>query len=108
MRGWMRITAARAPAAPDRAAALDRARELAAAAAAAGAALLLLPQRFAAGWARDAAGLEVAAEPSDGPTSAAMREVARSTGVALAYGYVERCTGRCYDSLLLIDRDGRC
>ena len=104
----MRITVSRALPAPDRAAALERARELAGAAAAAGAALLLLPQRFAAGWARDAARLEAAAEPSDGPTAAAMREVAGRTGVALAYGYVERCTGRCFDSLLLIDRDGRC
>lgn len=104
----MRITVARVPPLPDREAVPDRARELAAAAAAAGAALLLLPQRFAAGWARDAAGLEAAAEPSDGPTATAMRDVARRAGVALAYGYVERCTGRCYDSLLLIDRDGRC
>ena len=104
----MRITVARVPPLPGPEAVPERARELAEAAAAAGAALLLLPQRFAAGWARDAAGLEAAAEPSDGPTASAMREVAREAGLALAYGYVERCTGRCYDSLLLIDREGRC
>jgi predicted amidohydrolase len=98
----MRITVARVPPLPGPEAVPERARELAEAAAAAGAALLLLPQRFAAGWARDVARLEAAAEPSDGPTASAMREVARETGLALAYGYVERCTGRCYDSLLLL------
>src|SRR3954451_23623412 len=108
MRGPMRITVARVPPLADPEAVPERARELAEAAAAAGAALLLLPQRFAAGWARDAAALEAAAEPSDGPTASAMREGARETGLALAYGYVEHCTGRCYDSLLLIDREGRC
>src|SRR3954465_8601636 len=55
MRGPMRITVARVPPGPGPGAVPERARELAAAAAAAAAALLLLPQRFAAGWARDAA-----------------------------------------------------
>ena len=103
----MRIAVAQVPPAPDREAALALARELAAAASAAGAAFLVLPQRFASGMAEDEAAIMAAAEASDGPSSIGLRTVAAKCGLAVLYGYVERCTGVNYDSLQLIDGEGR-
>jgi hypothetical protein len=35
-----------------------------------------------------------------------MGAVAREAGLAIAYGYVERCSGALHDSVLLVDRSG--
>jgi predicted amidohydrolase len=98
----MRVAVANLEPAASSAEALDSAAGLAAAAAAAGADLLLLPQRFlGGGWSAAAA-----PEPSDGPGARAMGAMARQAGLAIAYGYAERCSGALHDSLLLVDRTG--
>lgn len=103
----MRVAAAQAEVARSPGQALRAARGLAAAAAGRGADLLVLPQRFLAGRTEGQAAIAAVAEPSDGPTSLAARELAATCGVAMLYGYVERCTGLLYDALQLVDRQGR-
>lgn len=97
----MRIAVANLTAAGTTAEAHAGAARLAATAAAEGAGLLLLPRHLVGG--EDAA---QAGEPSDGPGARAMGALARETGLAIAYGYVERCSGALFDSVLLADRTG--
>ena len=46
------------------------------------------------------------AEPLDGPAVTSMRALARSHGVALGVPWVERDGARCFNSYLVVDRDG--
>jgi predicted amidohydrolase len=73
-----------------------------AAAAAAGARLLVLPQRFLT----VGASLEEAAILSDAPALRVLGEAARRHGVAVACGYLERCSGRIHDAALFVDERG--
>lgn len=46
------------------------------------------------------------AEPLDGPSVTAMRAMAKAHGVALGVPWVERDGARCFNSYLVVDRDG--
>lgn len=67
--------------------------------------LLVLPELVTAGD-RPATELRALAELSDGPTAERLGAIARASGVALAVGYPELCTGQLYSSALLIDARG--
>lgn len=71
-------------------------------AAAQGARLLVLPQRFLTGG----EGLETSAILSDSAPLRAMSELARRHGIAVACGYLERCSGRIHDAAMFIDDRG--
>jgi predicted amidohydrolase len=73
--------------------------------AAAGADLVLLPELFACGYNIGEA-VQRRAEAADGPTAQAIAELARTTGLAIHYGYAERAEGRIYNSALCIGPDG--
>ncbi len=84
--------------------ALAIADDRASAARAAGARLLLLPQRFLSDL--DGETLEETALLSDAPPLRALGGIARRHGVAIACGYLERCSGRIHDATLFIDAQG--
>ncbi|MFI5356002.1 MAG: carbon-nitrogen hydrolase family protein [Opitutales bacterium] len=81
---------------------------LAATAAQAGAGLLVLPELAVTGYARPGIVIPLA-EPIPGPSTDRLAEVARTRGLALACGIIESepSTGRLYNTMLLLDRDGR-
>jgi predicted amidohydrolase len=68
--------------------------------------VVVFPELFLCGY---GAGEAVAAmaEPADGPSSAAVADVAARTGVAVLYGYPEREGRRIYNSARLIDGSGK-
>jgi predicted amidohydrolase len=70
-------------------------------AAAAQAGLLIFPEMFLTGYNIGDAVFELA-EPADGPSAAAVAEIARDSGVAVLYGYPERAGDRVFNSALLI------
>jgi 5-aminopentanamidase len=79
----------------------------AAAAAGRGARLLVTPEMFLTGYAIGAAAVRELAEPADGPSAAAISEIARHHETAILYGYPELgADGRVYNAVQLIDRDG--
>jgi predicted amidohydrolase len=80
---------------------------LAMAAAGGGAELLLLPELFLTGY-NIGSEIQDLAESQDGPSATAAAQIAATAGVALAYGYAERCAEGVYDSALVLDRSGRC
>lgn len=84
--------------------ALAGAEHLLAAAAEEGARLLVLPQRFLTG--AGAEGLERTAILSDAPSMRALGELAQRYRIALACGYLERCSGRIHDAAMFIDDRG--
>lgn len=71
--------------------------------------LALLPEAIFTGYVSPRGDFDLRrfAEPLGGPTSAAIAALARERGVALAAPLIEESGGRCYNSLLLVDRDGR-
>ncbi|MFJ8789313.1 carbon-nitrogen hydrolase family protein [Streptomyces sp. NPDC102462] len=79
--------------------------EAAARAAAAGAALLATPEMFLTGY---AIGADIGrlAEPADGDRAAAVADIARRHGLAIAYGYPERAGAAVHNSAQLISADG--
>ncbi|MEV6910130.1 carbon-nitrogen hydrolase family protein [Amycolatopsis sp. NPDC051071] len=79
--------------------------ELPAAVTASGADLVVAAEMITTGYHIGARSHELA-EPADGPTAARMSELARKTGVALAYGYPESDGARVYNSVQLIDAGG--
>jgi predicted amidohydrolase len=81
-------------------------QHLATEAAGRGAGLLLLPELFLSGYNIGAA-VQALAETTDGPSARTAAEVARNTGIALAYGYPERSGNGIYNAALVIDRQGK-
>jgi len=75
-------------------------------AAAAGATMLMTPEMFLTGYNIGPSVVAAAAETPDGPSSAAVADIATSTGVAILYGYPERDDGGVYNSVQLIDSSG--
>jgi (R)-amidase len=73
-----------------------------------GAAMLVLPELAVTGYARPEV-VGALAEPVPGPSTRQLAVIAGTNGIALAAGVVERdeVTGRLYNSMLLLDRDGR-
>lgn len=80
--------------------------ELPDAVAASGADLVVTAEMITTGYHIGARTHELA-EPADGPAAAKMAELARETGVALAYGYPESDGESVYNSVQLIDAAGR-
>ncbi|MFO1037480.1 MAG: nitrilase-related carbon-nitrogen hydrolase [Geminicoccaceae bacterium] len=97
-----------APVRGDTTANLATIARLAAGAAAAKASLLVLPRLSLTGVPATEQEAGRVAELSDGASAHALREIAARHEVGLAAGYVEACTGRCYDAALVIDAAGRC
>ena len=79
---------------------------LAADAARQGGDLLLLPELFLSGY-NIGADVQRLAEPLDGPSAGAARDIAAEAGIAIAYGYPERAPEGVYNSAAIIDRSGR-
>lgn len=95
------------PGAPDIAAGLARLDAAAGRAAAAGAALLVTPEMFLTGYAIGAEAAARLAEPADGPAAVEAAAIARRHGVALLYGWPEHDGDAVYNSVQLLDADGR-
>jgi len=74
-------------------------------AAAAGARLLICPEMFLTGY--NIPGIRELAEPSDGPAASEVARIAKAAGIAVLYGYPECDGDATYNSVQLIDRDGR-
>jgi predicted amidohydrolase len=71
----------------------------------AGADLVLLPELFACGY-NIGAQLPLRAEARNGPTFAAMADMAGSNGIALLYGYAERDGDTLYNAALCVSPKG--
>lgn len=72
-----------------------------------GAQLLICPEMFLTGYNIGAAAVQRLAQSADGPAAQQIADIARSTGLAIAYGYPERDEeGAVYNSAQLIDRHG--
>lgn len=89
----------------DRTGNLARALEAAEEAAAAGADWLILPECFDLGWLKEGAARY--AEPLTGPTVRSLSRVAGKLGLWVVAGVTELADGRCYNSAVVIDADGR-
>ena len=85
----------------DVAKALDLVRSQAEVAASRGASLVVFPEMFLTGYNIGEAAFKLA-EPSEGPSAAAVAAISRKTGVAILYGYPEREGDRIFNSALLI------
>ncbi|MDN3295783.1 carbon-nitrogen hydrolase family protein [Streptomyces ficellus] len=79
--------------------------EAAARAAATGAGLLVAPEMFLTGYAIGD-GVARLAEPADGPSAAAIADMAVRHGLGIVYGYPERDGERVFNSAQLIGPDG--
>ncbi|GAA2098717.1 carbon-nitrogen hydrolase family protein [Streptomyces albiaxialis] len=86
---------------------LDRLRGAAEKAAGEGAELLLAPEMTLGGYPLQVPALAQAAGTADGPWCAAVSRIARETGIAMAHGWPERDGRHLYNSVRLVDRDGR-
>lgn len=75
-------------------------------AAAAGARLLVTAEMFLTGYAIGAEAVRSLAEPSDGPSAREVARIARSTGLAVLYGWPELHEGSVYNAATLVDGDG--
>lgn len=85
----------------DVAKAFDLVRSQVEVAASHGARLVVFPEMFLTGYAIGKAVFALA-EPSEGPSAAAVAAISRKTGVAILYGYPEREGDRIFNSALLI------
>lgn len=81
--------------------ALELLRLRARAAAETGADLAIFPEMFLTGYNIGDAVFKLA-EPIDGPSAAAVANIARDSGVSILYGYPERSGNRIFNSALLI------
>ena len=87
---------------------LQRLRDRAAQAAAAGAHLLVCPEMYLSGYNIGGEAVQRLAEPADGASAQAVADIARSLGLAIVYGYPERCErGTVYNSVQLVDAQGQ-
>ncbi|MBT2542974.1 carbon-nitrogen hydrolase family protein [Streptomyces sp. ISL-44] len=71
-----------------------------------GAGLLVTSEMFLTGYALEIQDIAALAEPADGPSAAAIGEIARRHGVAVLYGYPERAGGAVFNAAQLISPDG--
>ena len=86
---------------------LDMMAEIASNASARGARLLVMPEMALTGYHIGKDTVAERAEAKDGPSARRAAEIAQRFGIALLYGYPERCEdGRIFNAALLIDRDG--
>ncbi|MFO7708309.1 MAG: carbon-nitrogen hydrolase family protein [Desulfobacterales bacterium] len=85
--------------------ALEVMRRYALEAAAQGAGMVIFPEMFLTGYNIGDAVFDLA-EPLDGPSAEAVRQIARDTGVSLLYGYPERAGDRVFNSARLIHPAG--
>jgi N-carbamoylputrescine amidase len=95
---------------PDRQANIDKAEQMVRRAAGAGARIVLLPELFETPYfCKDQrAELFALATPADGhPMLARMSDLARELGVVLPVSFFERANNAHYNSVLVIDADGR-
>lgn len=75
--------------------------------AAAQADLVVLPEMAATGYIFEAReGVETVAEPAEGPTAAALGDVARRHGSWVVCGFPERDAGHLYNSAMVVAPDG--
>jgi len=68
--------------------------------------LVVLPELATSGYCLEAAAMRTAAEPLDGPTAGAFRELARKTGAHYVVGLPELDGDRLFNSALLVGPDG--
>ncbi|MEU9145687.1 carbon-nitrogen hydrolase family protein [Streptomyces sp. NPDC048349] len=80
--------------------------EAAARAAQGGAGLLVTSEMFLTGYALEIEDIAALAEPADGPSAAALGEIARRHGIAVLYGYPERAGDAVFNAAQLIGPDG--
>ena len=85
--------------------ALEVMRRYALLAAAQGAAMVIFPEMFLTGYNIGDAVFGLA-EPADGPSAEAVRQIAGDTGVSLLYGYPERSGDQVFNSARLIHPAG--
>lgn len=85
---------------------LERMEELAREAIRVGADLLVLPELFLTGYNLGDA-VPHLAEPADGAAALKVADIARTIGIAIAYGFPERTATDFFSSAALIDRNGR-
>ncbi|MDH0747408.1 carbon-nitrogen hydrolase family protein [Pseudomonas sp. GD03842] len=86
---------------------LERLRVQAAEAASQGAALVVFPEMFLSGYNIGARAARELAQPSDGPAAQTIRDIARSSGIAIVYGYPELSDdGQVYNAVQMIDAQG--
>ncbi|MCX5016293.1 MULTISPECIES: carbon-nitrogen hydrolase family protein [unclassified Streptomyces] len=71
-----------------------------------GAGLLVTSEMFLTGYALEIQDIAALAEPADGPSAAAIGEIARRHGVAVLYGYPERAGEAVFNAAQLIGPDG--
>ncbi|TYP88595.1 carbon-nitrogen hydrolase family protein [Blastococcus xanthinilyticus] len=71
-----------------------------------GADLLLTPEMYLTGYAIGADAVGRLAQPRDGEWARAVAELARSSGVAVLYGYPERVGDAVYNAVQLVGADG--
>jgi len=86
---------------------LARLATAAARAAADGADLLLVPEMFLTGYAIGSEATHRLAEPADGPSARAIAALARQHGVAIAWGYPERCGFFVFNAAQCVDAQGQ-
>lgn len=84
---------------------IDRLAALLDSGAARDAGLLILPELWTSGY-NDPDAVIAASEPADGPWQTRLARLARSHGIAFAYGYPERDGDRRYNTARLIDETG--
>ena len=88
---------------PDRM--IDRLAAMLDSGALAGVDLLFLPELWTSGY-FDEGAIAAASEPADGPWQARLATLARTHGLALAYGYPEMVDSERYNTVRLIDAEG--
>ena len=69
--------------------------------------LLIAPEMILSGYNIGPQAISERAEASDGASAQAIADIARRHGIAILYGYPERAAGHIYNSVQLIERDGK-
>ena len=69
--------------------------------------LLIAPEMILSGYNIGPQAIAERAEARDGASAQAIADIARRHGIAILYGYPERADGHIYNSVQLIERDGK-